>query len=114
MTPTPSAPASEPAAAAGPLGTAEPRVRLFAEIWDKTARREAFSPVKNQRLALDVRGGMETFAATIVDNELGHTIGMPTGGFSNTREWSEVLRTPGTEGELAEALRRIDRFVRGL
>ncbi|WAS90758.1 hypothetical protein [Nannocystis punicea] len=61
-----SSPASEPAAAAGPLGTAEQRARLFAEIWDKTARREAFSPVKNQRLALDVRGGMEAFAPELV------------------------------------------------
>ncbi|MFY0533650.1 hypothetical protein [Nannocystis pusilla] len=66
MTPTPSAPASEPAAAAGPLGTAEQRARLFAEIWDKTARREAFSPVKNQRLALDVRVGMEAFAPELL------------------------------------------------
>jgi hypothetical protein len=63
---TPSSPASEAAAHAGPLGTAEQRARLFAEIWDKTARREAFSPVKNQRLALDVRGGMEAFAPELV------------------------------------------------
>lgn len=61
VTLTSSAPASAPAAAAGPLGTAEPRARLFAESWDQTARREAFSPVKNQRLALDVGGGMEAF-----------------------------------------------------
>ncbi|PCC73983.1 hypothetical protein SAMN02745121_07729 [Nannocystis exedens] len=66
VTPTASAPASERAAAGGPLGTAEQRARLFAEIWDKTARREAFSPVKNQRLALDVRAGMEAFAPELL------------------------------------------------
>ncbi|MCY1059534.1 hypothetical protein [Nannocystis sp. SCPEA4] len=48
------------------LGTAEQRGRLFAEIWDKTVRREAFSPVKNQRLALDVRAAMETFAPELL------------------------------------------------
>ncbi len=34
----------------------------------------------------------------VIDNELGHVIGMPAGGYSNTWEWEEVLRFP-TSGE---------------
>jgi len=59
--PTAAAPASAPR-----LGTADQRARLFAEIWEKTSRREAFSPVKEQRLALDVRAGMEAFAPELL------------------------------------------------
>lgn len=58
VTPAPVAPASS---VAPELGTAEQRARLFAEIWQKTARREAFSPVKNERLALDVEAAMRAF-----------------------------------------------------
>lgn len=61
MTVTPE-PTAVPAAPVVPaLGTAEQRARLFAEIWDKTARREAFSPIKNERLALDVEAAMRAF-----------------------------------------------------
>ena len=34
---------------------------------------------------------VDQFASILVDNELAHTIGMPTGGFSNTWDWSETL-----------------------
>lgn len=58
---TPSSVAAPASPVAPALGTAEQRARLFAEIWDKTARREAFSPVKNERLALDVQAAMRAF-----------------------------------------------------
>jgi hypothetical protein len=32
----------------------------------------------------------------VADNDLGHIIGMPAGGYSNTWEWYEVLTFPGT------------------
>ena len=32
--------------------------------------------------------------AIVVDNGLGHTIGMPAGGYSNTWEWDETLVFP--------------------
>jgi len=34
---------------------------------------------------------VDQFASIIVDNHLAHTIGMSTGGFSNTWDWSEVI-----------------------
>lgn len=37
---------------------------------------------------------LDQFAAMIIDNGLGHTIGMPTDGFSNTWEWSEDIHLP--------------------
>ncbi len=37
---------------------------------------------------------LDQFASTVVDNELGYTIGMPTGGYSNTWEWEETLHFP--------------------
>lgn len=39
---------------------------------------------------------LDQFASIIVDNELGHTIGMPVAGYSNTWEWEEVLTFPRT------------------
>ena len=37
---------------------------------------------------------LDQFAAMVVDNKLGYTIGMPTGGYSNTWEWEEDLHFP--------------------
>lgn len=37
---------------------------------------------------------LDQFAAIVADNGLGHSIGMPTGGYSNTWEWSETLVFP--------------------
>jgi hypothetical protein len=34
---------------------------------------------------------LDQFASIIVDNDLGHTMGMSTGGYSNTWEWEETL-----------------------
>lgn len=39
---------------------------------------------------------LDQFASIVVDNDLGHTIGMPAGGYSNTWEWEEVLRFPAS------------------
>ncbi|MEM7351513.1 MAG: hypothetical protein AAF657_11945 [Acidobacteriota bacterium] len=35
---------------------------------------------------------LDQFAAIVVDNGLCHTLGMPTGGYSNTWEWEEVVK----------------------
>jgi len=40
---------------------------------------------------------LDQFMAIVADNDLGPIIGMPAGGYSNTWEWEEVLRYPGTE-----------------
>lgn len=37
---------------------------------------------------------LDQFAAIVVDNELAYTIGMPTGGYSNTWQWEEILHFP--------------------
>jgi len=40
---------------------------------------------------------LDQFMSIVADNELGHIIGMPAGGYSNSWEWEEVLTYPGTE-----------------
>jgi hypothetical protein len=37
---------------------------------------------------------LDQFASIVIDNELGHTMGMPAGGYSNTWEHYEVLTFP--------------------
>ena len=37
---------------------------------------------------------LSQFASMIIDNDLGHTLGMPDGGYSNTWEWEEDLIFP--------------------
>ena len=37
---------------------------------------------------------LSQFSAMIYDNNLGHTMGMPDGGYSNTWEWEEDLIFP--------------------
>lgn len=37
---------------------------------------------------------LDQFASIVIDNELGYTLGMPAGGYSNTWEWEEVLHFP--------------------
>ena len=39
---------------------------------------------------------LDQFAAIVIDNGLGHTIGMPAGGYSNTWEWDETLVFPSS------------------
>lgn len=55
---------------------------------------------------------LDQFSAMIHDNALGYTIGMPTGGYSNTWEWSEVLTMPGTGRPLAEFMWSIGQTIR--
>ncbi len=40
---------------------------------------------------------VDQFNAIVADNQLGRIIGMPAGGYSNTWEWMEELRFPGSE-----------------
>lgn len=40
---------------------------------------------------------LDQFIHQVVDNDLGPVVGMPTGGYSNTWEWEEVLTFPGTD-----------------
>ena len=40
---------------------------------------------------------LDQFAAIVNDNDICHSIGMPTGGYSNTWEWDEVLKMPGSD-----------------
>lgn len=40
---------------------------------------------------------VDQIAATIVDNKLGHAIGMPCGGYSNSWEWKETIKDNADE-----------------
>lgn len=55
---------------------------------------------------------LDQFAAMIADNDLGYTIGMSTGGFSNTWEWTETVRMPGTERPLVDFMWSIGQTIR--
>lgn len=44
---------------------------------------------------------LSQFAAMIEESDLAYTIGMPDGGYSNTWEWEEVLKFPGTDQTVA-------------
>ena len=39
---------------------------------------------------------LDQFIAILADNGFAHVIGMPSGGYSNTWEWQEALKQPGT------------------
>jgi hypothetical protein len=55
---------------------------------------------------------LDQFAATVVDNDLCHTIGMPTGGYSNTWEWEEVLTFPISGKPVVEYMWNIGDTIR--
>lgn len=55
---------------------------------------------------------LDQFAAMIIDNELGYTIGMPTGGYSNTWEWEEDLVFPTTNKKVANYMWSIGHTIR--
>lgn len=55
---------------------------------------------------------LDQFAAMFVDNDLATFIGMPTGGFSNTWEGSEVLYFPGTGQPVIEFMWSIGHTIR--
>lgn len=45
---------------------------------------------------------LDQFAAQVVDNDLGHLMGMPAGGYSSTWEWKETIRFPTTNEPVVE------------
>lgn len=55
---------------------------------------------------------LDQFAAMIEDNDLGYTIGMSTGGFSNTWEWTETVTMPGTKRPLVDFMWSIGQTIR--
>ncbi len=58
------------------------------------------------------RSQIDQFATMVVDNQLGHSIGMPTGGSSNTWEWSETLRLPNSPVPLVKFMWSIGHTIR--
>jgi len=55
---------------------------------------------------------LDQFAAMVADNGLGHTIGMPAGGYSNTWEWTETLRFERTGRPVASFMWNIGHTIR--
>lgn len=55
---------------------------------------------------------LSQFAAMIIDNDLGYAIAMPDGGYSNTWEWSEVLRFPISGQPVVEFMWNIGHTIR--
>ena len=55
---------------------------------------------------------LDQFAAIVVDNDLCRAIGMPTGGYSNTWEWSEVVRFPISKQPVVEFMWSIGHTIR--
>ena len=55
---------------------------------------------------------LDQFASIVVDNELGHTMGMPAAGYSNTWEWEEVLLMPGSEQPIVSFMWNIGHTIR--
>ena len=55
---------------------------------------------------------MDQFSAMVNDNELGHTLGMPSGGYSNTWEWEEELYFPNSTIPLVSFMWNIGHTIR--
>jgi hypothetical protein len=55
---------------------------------------------------------LDQFAAMIVDNRLGYTMGMPPGGYSNTWEWEEILVFPHSGQPVASFMWSIGHTLR--
>lgn len=55
---------------------------------------------------------LDQFAAIVADNDLGHLIGMPSGGYSNTWEWSETLVFPNSGKPVARFMWNIGHTIR--
>ncbi len=53
---------------------------------------------------LNPQGGshLDQFASQVVDNNIGHLMGMPTGGFSNSWQTSETLRFPTNDKPIVD------------
>ena len=55
---------------------------------------------------------VDQIASMVIDNGLCHSIGMPTGGYSNTWEWEENVTIPATGRPLAEFIWSMGRTYR--
>jgi hypothetical protein len=55
---------------------------------------------------------LDQFAAMVIDNTLGHTMGMPTGGYSNTWEWEETLVFPISKKPIVRYMWSIGHTIR--
>jgi hypothetical protein len=55
---------------------------------------------------------LDQFASIIVDNDLGHTMGMPAGGYSNTWEWDEILVFPLSKKPIVRFMWSIGHTIR--
>jgi hypothetical protein len=55
---------------------------------------------------------LDQFASIVIDNELGHTMGMPAGGYSNTWEHYEVLTFPISGDPVVEFMWSIGHTIR--
>ena len=55
---------------------------------------------------------LDQFSSIVSDNNLAYTIGMPTGGFSNTWEWTETLKFPNSRTPLVSFMWSIGHTIR--
>ena len=55
---------------------------------------------------------LDQFMSIVADNELGHLMGMPAGGYSNSWEWEEVLVFPISKKQLARYMWSIGHTIR--
>jgi hypothetical protein len=55
---------------------------------------------------------LDQFMSIVADNDLGHIMGMPTGGYSNTWEWEETLYFPGTHDPVIGFMWNIGHSIR--
>lgn len=55
---------------------------------------------------------LDQFASIVADNDLGHIVGTPAGGYSNTWEWEEVVRFPTTGAPVVHYMWSIGHTIR--
>ena len=55
---------------------------------------------------------VDQFAAMVIDNDLGHSIGMPTGGASNTWEWQQTVLLGNEQAPLVDFMWTIGHTIR--
>jgi hypothetical protein len=55
---------------------------------------------------------LDQFASIVIDNNLAYTVGMSTGGYSNTWEWEEVLTFPISGKPVAKFMWNIGHTIR--
>jgi hypothetical protein len=63
---------------------------------------------------LSPHGGshLDQFSSIVFDNRLGHTMGMPAGGYSNTWEWEETLVFPISKKPIIQYMWSIGHTIR--